>query len=87
MAAEFEPFLKEESDFANAKFYMKDEECHSIEFSMSSFKIKRNIDDRNTFIIVPSHQLIRCKSKFTYERLSKGRQPQMELTDVEELRK
>lgn len=49
------PFIKEESYFADAKFYMDDEKYNFAELSMFEFKIKEDIDDNNTFGFVPPH--------------------------------
>lgn len=58
-------FLKEESHYANAKFYMEWEEHHYTGLFMFEFEIKGNVESDNTSIIVPPHQLIKGKSKFT----------------------
>lgn len=87
MVAESKPFLEEESHFADAKFYMEDEECNFAGLTMFGFKIKEDAKDHDTSSAAQSYQLIKGKSKFTFEGFSKGKKPQIESTDVEVLRK
>ncbi|XP_022893147.1 uncharacterized protein LOC111407730 [Olea europaea var. sylvestris] len=87
VVAESKPFLEEESHFADAKFYMEGEECNSSGLTMSGFKIKEDTNDHDTSSAAQSHQLIEDKSKFTSEKFSKGKEPQVESIDVEILRK
>ncbi|XP_022875800.1 uncharacterized protein LOC111394274 [Olea europaea var. sylvestris] len=87
VVAESKPFLEEESHFADAKFYMEDEECNSVRLTMSGFKIKKDANDHDTSSAVQSHQIIKGKSKFTFEGFSRGKKPQIESTDFEVLKK
>ncbi|KAL2486365.1 Uncharacterized protein Adt_31121 [Abeliophyllum distichum] len=85
--AESKPFLKEESYFADAKFYSEGEDFYSAGLSTVGFEIKKDTNNDQRLIVVPPHQLMTSISKTTCGEPSKGKQPQTTLADVKGLRK
>lgn len=73
MVAESKPFLEEESYFADAKFYVEDEECNSTGLTIAGFKIKGYAIDDNISDVIQPHQIIKGKSRLTCEGLSKDK--------------
>ncbi|KAL2461235.1 Retrotrans gag domain-containing protein [Abeliophyllum distichum] len=87
VVAESKPFLKEESYFADAKFYSEGEDFYSVGLSTAGFEIEEDTNNDQRLIVVSPHQLITSRSKTTCGELSKGKQPQTTSADVKVLRK
>lgn len=73
MVVESKPFIKEESHFTDAKFYVEEEACNSIGLSMFEFKLKGDEDEDDTFIIVPPHRFTKGKLKLIFKGFSRSK--------------
>ncbi|KAL2470473.1 Uncharacterized protein Adt_38609 [Abeliophyllum distichum] len=58
VVAESKPFLKEESYFADAKFYSEDEDFYSAGLSTAGFDIEEDTNNDQRLIVVLPHQLM-----------------------------